>query len=204
MRKRNCPRSFLACGMNRSAHGSARRNATRTHHPRQQALALGVTAEGIRHRVRRGQWLCGVARCLRLAGRRSIRHIGSAQLLCSASGPDATLSHSERRRRCTGSLPGFSIEPLTVSVRAQWSTCYSRRVLLRNRSSPCPPVTTSSRLWRPRAPRSLGRCSICAGMCSASPSRAGLGHRPRAKARDASCALAGARSSLAEHGRSWN
>src|SRR6476660_3667716 len=80
---------------------------------RAQALALGLTAEGIRHRVRQGRWRAVSRGVFCVAGAINTPH-RRALAAVLASGPGATLSH--RSAAALHGLPGFSIEPLTVSV----------------------------------------------------------------------------------------
>jgi very-short-patch-repair endonuclease len=80
---------------------------------RGQALALGISAGGIRHRVDRGHWSRVARGVFRLAGSVTSAH-QRALAAVLAAGDGAALSH--RSAAALHRLPGFSIEPLTVSV----------------------------------------------------------------------------------------
>ncbi|MGZ4736095.1 MAG: DUF559 domain-containing protein [Acidimicrobiia bacterium] len=80
---------------------------------RPQALALGVTISGLKHRVRSGRWRSVTRGVFTLTGAIDTpRQRALAAVL--AAGDDAMLSH--RSAAALHDLPGFAIDPVTVSV----------------------------------------------------------------------------------------
>src|SRR3954468_13042993 len=78
-----------------------------------QALALGVTFDGMRHRVRRGRWERRHRGVYRVVGvPASSRQAALAAVL--AVGANAAVSHESSA--ALRDLSGFEIEPITVSV----------------------------------------------------------------------------------------
>jgi Protein of unknown function (DUF559) len=80
---------------------------------REQATELGLTIAGIRHRVRRASWHPVSRDVFRLAGTANTPK-QRALAAVFASGHGAALSH--RSAAALDDLPGFSIEPIKVSV----------------------------------------------------------------------------------------
>lgn len=80
---------------------------------RAQALELGLTPSALKHRVRSGRWRAVCRGVFRLSGAVDTSR-QRALTAVLASGEGAVLSH--RSAAALYDLPGFSIEPLTVSV----------------------------------------------------------------------------------------
>jgi very-short-patch-repair endonuclease len=80
---------------------------------RAQAVAAGISSEGIRHRVRKRRWIAATRGVFRLAGAPQTPRQG-ALVAVFASGPGAVLSCASAAG--LHGLPGFSIDPLTISV----------------------------------------------------------------------------------------
>jgi len=80
---------------------------------REQAIARGLTPEGIRHRVRKHRWHPVVRGVFRLSGAVDTPR-QRAMVAVLASGRFAVLSH--RSAAALHGLPGFSLDPPTVSV----------------------------------------------------------------------------------------
>ncbi len=81
---------------------------------RGQALQLGLSRSAIQHRRSRGRWHVVIPGVYRVAGALDTPRLRALAAVL-ASGESAVISH--RSAAALHELPGFSLEPLTVSVR---------------------------------------------------------------------------------------